>query len=101
MKRLHARKRFKKQETVTDEALKQLKKKYAILKADKASNTFVLHCKKWLSQQTEEEIEKSQTYTVVKGKTKEKIIKDDCQFVSKEKNGYKDKGIRPRHKNTA
>ena len=43
----------------------------------------MIHCKKWLCQQTEEEIKKSQTYTVVKDKTKEEIIEDGYQFVSK------------------
>lgn len=75
--------------------------KYAILKADKASNTFVIHCKKWPSQQIDEEIKKSQTYAVVNDKTKEDIVKDDYHFVSSKKNGCKDEGIRPGHQRTA
>jgi len=52
----------KKQDKVSDQALKEMKKKYAILKADKASNTYVIHCKKWLSQQVDNEVTHGKTY---------------------------------------
>ena len=51
--------------SLDDEAkpsLRTLQKEYAILTADKAKNTYVIHCKKWLAAQVIQETETTSTY---------------------------------------
>ena len=51
--------------SLDDEAkrsLRTLPKDYAILTADKAENTYVIHCKQWLAAQVIQETETTSTY---------------------------------------
>ena len=51
--------------TLDDEAvdcLRVIQRDYAILSADKAKNTYVIHCKPWLSKQVLQETETTDTY---------------------------------------
>ena len=42
--------------------MKELKKQYAVLIADKAASTYVIHCKAHLAKQVMEEINTNETY---------------------------------------
>ena len=50
-------------------ALKELKKRYAVLVADKAASTYVIHCKVHLAKQVMEEISTNETYKHVEDST--------------------------------
>ena len=42
--------------------MKELNKQYAVLLADKAASTYVIHCKSHLAKQAMEEINTNETY---------------------------------------
>jgi len=62
------------------EQLEEIKSKYAIISADKASSTFVLYCKSYLCQQVQHEIQQDSTY-IEADQTEEQIIENDRKFV--------------------
>ena len=75
--------------SLNDEAkrsLRTLQKEYAILTADKAKNTYVIHCKKWLTEQVILETETTSTYKQVLNSDGGpmqmiEIVEKDWQFI--------------------
>ena len=53
--------------------MKELKKQYAVLAADKAASTYVIHCKVHLAKQVMEEINTNETYKHIVASTVEEI----------------------------
>ena len=49
--------------------MKELNKQYAVLLADKAASTYVIHCKVHLAKQVIEEISTNETYKHVEDST--------------------------------
>jgi len=63
--------------------LKQFKRKYAIITADKAKNTYCIVCKSHLCKQIMEETQGSDTYEQCQ-QTEEQLVQDDFNFVKAE-----------------
>ena len=78
--------------SLDDEAkrsLRTLQKEYAILTADKAKNAYVIHCKKWLTEQVILETETRSTYKQAlnpDGSPMQmtEIVEKDWQFIDEE-----------------
>ena len=73
----------------TKRSLRILQKEYAILTADKAKNTYVIHCKKWLTEQVILETETTSTYKQAlnpDGSPMQmmEIVEKDWQFIEEE-----------------
>ena len=66
------------------DSLVRVQQKYAILTADKASNTYVIHCKTHLCKQVVTEIQSDATYKLVEEPVDE-LIKKDREFLLAEK----------------
>ena len=66
-----------------------IKQDYAILSADKAKNTYVIHCKPWLAKQVLHETETTVTYepaTRADGTPlgSQEIVDTDWEFINEE-----------------
>ena len=78
--------------SLDDEAkrsLRTLQKDYAILTADKAKNTYVIHCKQWLAAQVIQETETTSTYKQALNPDgspmqMQEIVDKDWQFIEEE-----------------
>ena len=70
-------------------SLRTLQKNYAILAADKAKNTYVIHCRQWLTAQVIQETETTSTYKQALNPDgspmqMHEIVDEDWQFIEEE-----------------
>ena len=65
------------------EYLKQFRRKYAIVTADKAKNTYCIMCKQWLSKQVVQETQETTTYSVSQ-LSEQTVVDEDLEFMLNE-----------------
>ena len=65
-------------------ALKDLKKRYAVLVADKGASTYVIHCKVHLAKQVMDEINNNGTYKKVEDSTIKEVQDRHAEWMMKE-----------------
>ena len=64
--------------------MKELKKQYAVLVADKAASTYVIHCKVHLAKQVMEEINTNETYKHIDDSTIKEVQDRHAEWMMQE-----------------